>query len=560
MDVLAAAAAAPAPDLAALEAAIAAEIERRRRQVAWAEVQRLFAEGAKEASWEKFCRELVVITTKDADGTTAPFCWSEIQRRFNAGRTGRDIVLKARQIGLTTNELARDAWFAMLRPNVCVAVVVQPHKEAEPKKKIVAQLTFILDHLGIDVGARWSGSKVSFANGSSITIFDSGGTEATADKQGRGGTFHRVHLTESAFYPFADAIIGSLLNALPPPEKGGELVDESTPNGARGRFYHQVQAARAGTSGMTLHFFPWMLQPEYRTGEGDGPAEPDNPDERELVAAAHAVGVTLTAAQLRWWRRERVNKGPDRTLQEFPHDPARCFLLPGSCYFELAAVERLEKRARPHLPPELLPEALAALARRFHDDAAALRVWEPPEPGVEYLAVTDTAGGKKRGDFPATLVFRRDTGRHVATYRHKVPPSEYARRLAALARLYNTAEIAVERNNHGGTVLVVLTEQESYPKVWKDTAGDGDAGFWTGPHNRLAIIDALVDAVTRGTLDTADAVFCHEARTFVRLADGGIGAAPGAHDDVVMAAAIARRILTLPRDYVGAVADDWMDR
>lgn len=551
------------PDpLEAAEALIAAELERRQRADAWVEVQRLFAAGDggdrqnRLESFRLFCEGMVVITTK-VPGETLPLRWSEIQRRFNVCRFGVDLVLKARQIGLTTNELARDLWFALTRSNAAVAVVVQPHKEAEPKKKLCKQLEYMIKHLGVDVGAHWSGGRVTFSNESFITVLDSGGTEATADKQGRGGTFHRVHLTESAFYPFADAIVGSLLNALASPAQGGELVDESTPNGAHGRFYQQVKAARTGTNGQRLHFFPWMLQEEYRVGPDDGAAQPETPDEEHLVACALEVGVALSQAQLRWWRQQVATKGRDRTLQEYPHDPARCFLLPGSSYFDLEAVERLEKRCRPHLDAAELPEALRALARRWNGDAVALRVWDAPAPGAEYLIAVDTAGGKKRGDWPAALVFERSTGRHVATFRQKVPPSEFARRVAQLGRLFNTAEIVVERNNHGGTVLTELDEHVRYPRLWRDE--HGDLGWWTGAHNRLPIIDDLVDAVTAGTFDTCDLVFTDEARTFVRLADGSVGAATGEHDDVVMAAAIGRRVLNLPRDYVGAVDDGWMD-
>lgn len=236
--------------LDAAEAMLVAELERRRRDAAWTDVRRLFAARDHLGSFRRFCEGLIVITTKVAD-ERLPLRWSPIQRRFNEGRSGNDIVLKARQIGLTTNELVRDLWFALTRSSAAVAVVVQPHKEAEPKKKLVAQLAYMIEHLGVDVGAHWSGGRVTFSNKSFITVLDSGGTEATADKQGRGGTFHRIHLTESAFYPFADAVVGSLLNALASPELCGELVDESTPNGAHGRFYRQVKGAQGGTTTTT---------------------------------------------------------------------------------------------------------------------------------------------------------------------------------------------------------------------------------------------------------------------------------------------------------------------
>lgn len=472
-------------------------------------------------------------------------------------RTGRDTVLKYRQAGFTTLELARDIWFCLVNLFVACAVVTQPHKTNEPTKKVIKQLSFILDHLGVDVGAEWSGGTCTFNNGSTLTVFDAGGSEDAANKQGRGGTYHRVHVTELAYFPYAQEVITALDAAIPTAEQGGEVVEESTANGAYGVFYEHYQGAKACLNGRKAHFFPWYMQEEYKSGNDETPAIPSNPDEAELITTAKSDGVVITNAQLKWWREQRALKGSlDKVLQEYPHNDVRAFTVGGSCYFDLSAVNALEKLSKPPTPPELLTGELAALVVELNNSVnssrgaqqiVACRVWEPPQSGVEYLVAVDTASGKtgQQHNWLVAEFFRRDTHQHVATLHEQRHPTAFSFRLAKLATLYNLAEIAVERNNHGGTVIATLeSESCKYTNLWRDEKGE--IGFWTGRHNRTRIIDALVHAVANAQFKTWDYVFVQQCRTFIRHDDGSIAAASGEQDDMVLAGAIGWEILTLP--------------
>ena len=70
---------------------------------------------------------------------------------------------------------------------------------------------------------------------------------------GRGMTIHNLHCSEVARWPRdAAEVLASLRAAVP---EDGEIVLESTPNGAGGVFYEEWQ--RAEETGYTKHFFPW---------------------------------------------------------------------------------------------------------------------------------------------------------------------------------------------------------------------------------------------------------------------------------------------------------------
>src|SRR5205085_1495710 len=84
--------------------------------------------------------------------------------------------------------------------------------------------------------------------------------ESAADLDaGRGLTIHNLHCSEVARWPRDPRETLASLRAAVVPD--GEIVLESTPNGAGGCFYEAWQ--HAAESGYTQHFFPWWLEPLY---------------------------------------------------------------------------------------------------------------------------------------------------------------------------------------------------------------------------------------------------------------------------------------------------------
>lgn len=469
------------------------------------------------------------------DGKLARFKPWPSQRAFDAARTGRDVVLKARQIGFTTFEQARDVWAFLVKPGARVVATCQSTTEHAPAKNLSSNYRCFFDSLrklGVELPFRTESATEweLLGNGSRLRIEEAGASEAAAAKKGRSGTVTRLHLTETAFYEYADDTLNALLECVPPRELGrSEIVSESTPNGASGRFFEQCEQARAGSTGYRFHFLPWFTHPEYSVEVPEGEVvEPRTEREHQLVK----LGVTL--GQLLWYRRKVAEKGQRLVDQEYPSDPDSCFLVSGRQFFDPERTEALIRAARPPV------ETIQVRGNGAHGE---LRIWHKPESGRSYVLALDVAEGDG-GDRGAGYVIERGTGRHMATLHGQFKPWELARAGAGVGARYNGAEIAVERNNHGHACLRALDVEQGYSPIWRDR--DDKPGWNNNQVSRTAALDSLEEVHRNGTWVTHDVQVAREMRTFVVGPTGKAEAASGCFDDLVMAATIAWDVASRP--------------
>ena len=145
-------------------------------------------------------------------------------------------------------------------------------------------------------------------------------------------------------------------------------------------------------------------------------------------------------------------------------------------------------------------------------------------------------GAAAKATIPPPRVIEIATGLQCAELQARLGPLELARRAADLAREYGTATLVVERNNHGAGVLAYLRSVCRYPEIHQQ---DGQDGWLTSSLSRPAMIGLLAAALVERPGIFQSRRLLKEGRTFVRLRNGKTGAQPGAHDDCVMAMAIA---------------------
>lgn len=412
-------------------------------------------------------------------------------------------------MGITTYVAARFFIQTITRPGTMTVQVAHDQESAEEIFKIVHRFWENLPEpmkRGVLIRSRANVRQMVFPR------LDSEYRVATAAdvNAGRGLTIHNLHCSEVArWLRDAEEALASLRAAVP---TDGDIVLESTPNGASGVFYEEWQHAEE--TGYTKHFFPWWYDDEYRDQSGLINLRPLTPEEEELVRRAG-----LSDAQIAW---RRTNRAQLRGLaaQEYAEDPVSCFRASGECVFELEAIHRaLEHRAEP-------------TAIR---DNGRLTIWFPAQRDRQYIIGVDPAGGGTEGDYASAQVIDHKTAMQCAEVHGHYSPRDLAMKLIELARMYNDALLVVERNNHGYGVLATL-RAAGYQNVFCD---GGQDGWLTSAVTKPAMIENLAAILAiKPELFQSERLLA-ECRTFIRRADGGSGSSSGSHDDSVMAMAIA---------------------
>jgi hypothetical protein len=449
------------------------------------------------------------IRTKTASG--ASFKLNRTQQEYSwvvsKERAKRNVVLKARQVGITTYIAARFFVQTITQGGTLSMQVTQDRESAEHIFRIVRRFWENLPD-----EARKGYLRTSHRNARQL-VFPNLDSEyclaSEAENAGRGRTIQNLHCSEvSRWGGDGDEALASLRAAVVP---GGDIVLESTPNGAGGLFYEEWQ--RAEDTGYTRHFFPWWFDAGYVLEPGAN-FLPFTDEEAELVAL-HGLKVEQIA-----WRRKQWASLRGLAAQEFAEDPVSCFLASGECFFDLVAVE------------QAMGGSIEPLEER---DNQRLMIWLPAQPGRRYVIGADPAGGGIEGDYSCGEVIERESGTQCAELHGHWHPREFAQKLAALGKEYNTALLAVERNNHGSGVLANLRILD-YPEVYVQGSEDG---WLTSPRSRPTMLENLAAVLMEEPGLFRSLRLLNEYRTFVRYADGSPRAAAGTHDDCVMALAIA---------------------
>jgi hypothetical protein len=469
------------------------------------------------------------------------------QRKFEEQRGQQNIVLKARQMGLTTWVAGRFFLRTILYPGTLTVQVAHTQAAVEAIFRMVQRMWEHLPEPWRKGDLRRSranvGQMVFPEIDSEFRVWSAADINA-----GRGLSMQNLHCSEVSRWPGDSAATLAGLRAALAPQ--GELVLESTPNGAYGAFYNEWRAAidptpfaaeigqgfspditgsennralapdsnndPATQAALIRHFLPWWLEPAYV----GGPIAEDRMTEAErALVEKHG----LSKQQIGFRRGLERQYGKLRS-QEFAEDAETCFRATGDCFFETEVIEqRMADAPEPY---------------KRSRNGALLR-WSLAQPGRNYLVAADPAGGGADGDFAAVQVIDMQTGRQVAELQQHLHPRDLTDVIVELAHEFNDALIAVERNNHGGTVVAFLEDRglrkQMYPRK-------GEAGWVTDADSREKMLDRLNVLLSREPERFASQRFLGECRTFLYRANEKSSAAGGAHDDLVMAMAIAQAV------------------
>lgn len=516
-----------------------------------------------------FCNNHLRIRTVDA--TIVPFKLNRAQQYINslveedikAGRPVRMIVLKARQEGVSTYVEGRLFHFIHQNPNTTVMVV--SHDEESSQHLFGISKTFF-DYL-----PRWNKPTTKYSNRKEIYLERLGSKilnthmfieSALSKNIGRSWTLHGLHISELAFWPsgYAKALLLGLLQAVPETPNTMVFI-ESTANGIGNEFYKRFWSAWRGESEYRAVFIPWFWEPRYSKpilhddtcgfptgGQCSCNAERNFAEtltDYELKLIEHHG---LTLAQINW-RRHKIATDFDGDIewfnQEFPATPHEAFVSTSRTVFNK---ERLMEMMAAVVEPQWFNFDFSGRLIRARKNFANLRIWKMPRKGALYIIGADVSEGLDKGDFSCAQVIDVEKLELVASWHGRVDPDVFADELCKLGKLYNNALLVIEANNHGLTTLKVAANA-GYPYIYMRRVEDTitgkiteKLGWLTTSKTKPLAIDALNRHIREGTIRIPCSDTLGECLTFVRDNAGRMSADGTAHDDRVMALAIAVKV------------------
>ena len=502
-----------------------------------------------ENNFTSFANDNIKIITKDARRGFIDFSFNSCQKKITElldkqlADTGkvRAIILKARQQGISTYCAGRVFWKTYFTPHSRSVVMAHDSATSDAlfnlSKSIIKNMTTVYKPNEVKSNAKEivissphftkEGKEKPIA---SYRLYTAGSPEA-----GRGTTPTIAHLSEVAFWQHDEKILAGLFQGISE-APGTEVILESTANGATGEFYRLWRGALEGENEYLPIFLPWFSTDEYYREPPEGF---ERSSEEDLLVEQH----DLNDGQL-YWRRLKIAEGGElKFRQEYPATADEAFIVAGKSVFAMDKVNQL-----------IAHEPKKKMLFDFHSSTweeskdGNLDIWEYPDWDSNFILAADVALGVGQ-DYSCAVVL--DTDRQViALYRDNyIDPSKFGDLLFYLGRYYNNALLTVESNSMGVATLSRLT-QMNYINLYKQTKisaiskEEGQVpGFRTTQVTKPHIIGNLKNAVENDDIWIASKVIIQELKDYVSTESGRTEAAPGCHDDTVMAMAIALETL-----------------
>tara|TARA_R110000822_G_scaffold156489_1_gene296303 strand:- start:28 stop:1635 length:1608 start_codon:yes stop_codon:yes gene_type:complete len=406
------------------------------------------------------------------------------KHRFN-------VVLKARQMGISTIVAAHIAWLMIFHKHKNVLILCTKLQTAtnlvKKVKEMVKNLPEWMQIAKIIVDNRTS---FELSNGSQIKA------SSTSGDAGRSEALSLLVLDEAAFIPDLDEIWTGIYPTI---STGGRCIALSTPNGV-GNWFHTAYVD--SESGVNM-FYPtklhWSLHPDR---------------------------------DMKWFEVETRNLSKRQIAQEYECN----FNASGETVIAPESIEHIEKTV-------CAPKHKVGFDRNYW-------IWEECQDGKKYLLVADVARGDG-ADYSVFHVIETEDMQIVAEYKGKPNIDDFANILFSAGREYDNCMLVVENNNIGYSVLEKLINLE-YPNVFHSVKGTNELidqvaaignpnavpGFTTSMKSRPLIIAKLEEFIRNKLITIRSLRLLNELKTFIWY-HGKPQAMKGYNDDLVIALAIA---------------------
>lgn len=502
-------------------------------------------------------------TIVDKNKRSVPFFLNTVQKDFidkieTLGRSKPFYVLKGRQQGFTTVITAIQLAYAIVRKNFSGFTLAD--RDDNTKAIFIDKAKYIYNALPARLKPH---EKFNSVNEIFFDKLNSSWRIASATANvGRSRTLSFIHYSEVAFFKCA---LADLQKSIQEAAISDALcVYETTANG-----FNEAKDLWDTGSCHNL-FYEWWQTDEYVCDEYE---YLDNVDAWLKDRLKMLEGKGLSREQLCWYAKKYASY-IDKTAikQEYPCSPEEAFVSSGNCVFDKEAISNYlssfdiksrlgsfeyKKRLEPVYDTDGKVAGYETIIEDItfkEDQNGYISIVEEPfkekVKGVKkekpYVIGADTAGTGQ--DYFTAKVIDNVTGRCVATLRkQRIDEDLFAEQIYCLGKYYNNAFIGIETNysRHPMRVLRQLGYTNLYVHRQLTTTADIPSdyyGFVTSSVTRPIIISNLVTVTRENLMLETDRETLKEMTTFIKRDDGKAAAADGAHDDLVMASAIARYI------------------
>jgi hypothetical protein len=316
-----------------------------------------------------------------------------------------NIVLKARQLGLSTLTAGYALWMMTFQQDKNILVIATKQETA---KNLVTKVRVMHANLpGWLKQPCVEDNKLSlrYKNGSQIKAV------ASSEESGRSEALSLLIIDEAAFIDKIDTIWGAAQQTL---ATGGRALVISTPNGV-GNFFHKTWVgAENGTNDFNFIKLHWSVHPER---------------EQE-------------------WRDEQDKLlGPSLAAQECDCD----FITSGRGVIDGLLLENLKESS-----------VREPMEKRGID--SNYWIWQPPNYTKNYVVSADVSRGDGT-DYSAFHIIDVESLEQVAEYKGKISTQDFGNMLVNVASEYNNALLVVENNNIGWAAIQQVIDRE-YPNLF----------------------------------------------------------------------------------------------
>jgi len=501
---------------------------------------------------------------------TQTYVMEEIQKGLNDD-VHFFVILKGRQLGITTISLALDLYWQFTHPGWQGTLVADTE---ENRDMFRSTLGMYIDGLPKEYKiplVAHNRNQMVLKNRSRI-FYQIAGNKS---RLGQGKAITYLHGTETASWGNEEGL-ASLIASLAEKNPERLYMFESTAQGFN-MFHDMYKTAKKARTQRAI-FCGWWRNEYYSLGPEtkeykvywDGKLKPE---EKEWVKDIKKLyGVEINSRQMAWWRWKMYEGIKDETLmyQEFPPTEDYAFVMTGTSFFSNSRCTDAAKIAKGK-DYECFRYAFGQLFQDTEcipstDRLATLRIWQQPVDTAFYVIGADPAyGSSDWADRFCIQVFRvyADGLDQVAEFAtSELNTYQFAWVIAHLAGAYKNSTLNLEVNGpgqavinelrnlkrlasamEGGTgrgLMDVLGSMSNY--IWRrlDSMGglSNSIGFVTTSSSKERMLSYMKDYFERGMMGIFSMDTLEEMKGIVRE-NGFIGAPGRGKDDRVIASALA---------------------